>query len=219
MKIRVTGERYLIKQYIKEGSKGGVFIPSAAQDERMQGVVISKGEGALLTGQSSADNRPDNTRAPMFCEIGDTVLFTKFSGTPVGLTADDCPKNGKKDETFLMVNQRDLLAIVKLTDDNKTYVVPLGERYIVRRYEPETKTASGIMIPKKSAETKFQGAVCAAGQGICLENGSFTPMIYKTGQSVLFVRFAGTPIRVNMDSEPEDFIILNQRDILCVIEE
>ena len=205
MKIKITGERYLIKQYIKESSKGGVFIPSAAQDERMQGVVIDKGEGALLS---------DNTHAPMFCEIGDSVLFTKFSGTPVGLTDE----NGNRDETFLMVNQRDLLAIVKLGNDNGTYIVPLGERYIVKRYEPDTKTASGILIPKKGAETKFQGTIFAVAQGICLENGSFTPMIYKIGQSVLFVRFAGTPIRVNMDSEPENYLILNQRDILCVVE-
>jgi chaperonin GroES len=210
MKIKVTGERYLIKQYLKKGTKGGVFIPSTSQDERMQGVIIEMGQGALLS--NAGDSCPE--RAPMFCEIGDTVLFTKFSGTPIGLLDE----NGKKDETFLMVNQRDLLAIVKLGEDNKTYVIPLGERYIVKQYKPETKTASGIVIPGKAAETRFQGSVCAASRGICMENGKFTPMLYEIGQSVLFSKFAGTPIRLNSGDNPEELLILNQRDIVCVIE-
>ena len=145
----------------------------------------------------------------MFCDIGDTVLYTKFSGTPIGLEdADNSPV------TYLMVNQRDILAAVSLDKDGHTLVLPIGERYIIKQYEPEKKTASGIIIPGKAVETQYQGTVVAVGQGICLENGQLTPMVYGAGQSVLFVRYAGTPIIVNA----EKFLILNQRDIVCIIE-
>ncbi len=45
MKIKPIGERVLIKQYKKEEkTKGGIYIPDSAKEERKEGEVIAVGQ-------------------------------------------------------------------------------------------------------------------------------------------------------------------------------
>ncbi|MEM4638111.1 MAG: co-chaperone GroES [Candidatus Woesearchaeota archaeon] len=44
MKIKPLGERVLIKQHIKEEkTKGGIYIPESAKEEKKEGTVIAVG--------------------------------------------------------------------------------------------------------------------------------------------------------------------------------
>lgn len=44
MKIKPLGERVLIKQHIKEEkTKGGIYIPDSAKEEKKEGTVIAVG--------------------------------------------------------------------------------------------------------------------------------------------------------------------------------
>lgn len=90
----------------------------------------------------------------------------------------------------------------------KVNMKPLGARVLVEPIEAEEKTASGLIIPEAAKEKPQQGKVIAAGKGTNDEE-----MEVKEGDKVLYGKFAGTEINY----EGEDFLILNQSDILAVI--
>jgi chaperonin GroES len=93
-------------------------------------------------------------------------------------------------------------------------IVPLNDRVIVKRLESEEKTAGGIIIPETAKEKPIEGEVVAAGQGKLLDNGKTQPMSVKTGDRVVFGKYAGTD--VNIDGE--EHLILREEDILGVVE-
>jgi chaperonin GroES len=62
-------------------------------------------------------------------------------------------------------------------------ILPLLNRIVVRKLEPQTKTTSGIIISK--AESVNYGVVVEAGPGSRSENGSLIPLTVKVGDSVL----------------------------------
>ena len=49
-------------------------------------------------------------------------------------------------------------------------IIPLYDRVIVKRIEPETKTASGLIIPGSAAEKPDQGIVMSVGEGRRTDN-------------------------------------------------
>lgn len=70
--IRVLDDRVLVKCDPKvEKTKGGIFIPTQAQKEQIEGEVVSLGEGKL---------KRDGTRVAFTVNVGDRVMFDKFSG-------------------------------------------------------------------------------------------------------------------------------------------
>ena len=90
-----------------------------------------------------------------------------------------------------------------------------GARCIVKEEKKETnKTSSGIIVPGSDKEPTFQGTVIAVGQGAMLDSGIRVPMDVKVGDKVVYTTFSGTPI-VN---EGETYLVLNERDILCVLD-
>jgi len=70
------------------------------------------------------------------------------------------------------------------------------------------KTAGGIIIPDTAKEKPQRGIVIAAGPGKKDE-----PMTVKSGDTVLYGKYAGTEINV----EGEDFLIMRESDILAVV--
>lgn len=90
-----------------------------------------------------------------------------------------------------------------------------GARCIVKEQKKENnKTTSGIVIPGSEKEPTYQGTVIACGQGAMLDNGTRVPMDIKVGDKVIYTAFSGTPVEDN----DETFLILNERDILCVLD-
>lgn len=90
---------------------------------------------------------------------------------------------------------------------------PLGDRVLVRRVDSESKVGS-IFLPDTAREKPQEGIVIAVGRGKTLEDGTVKALDVKTGDRVLFGKFAGTEIQLN--NEPHQ--IMREDEILGVIE-
>ncbi len=92
---------------------------------------------------------------------------------------------------------------------------PLGDRIIVKAMETEEKTKSGIVLPDTAKEKSQEGNVVAVGTGRVLDNGTrLTPEV-KVGDKVIFSKYGGTDIKV----DGEEYLILNERDILAIYQD
>jgi len=78
----------------QEKSKGGLYIPTQAQEKSQQARIIAVGTGVVQL---------DGSLRPLSVQPGDIVLLGKYSGTEV-----------KHDEqTYIIIKETDVLAIVK----------------------------------------------------------------------------------------------------------
>jgi chaperonin GroES len=93
-------------------------------------------------------------------------------------------------------------------------VTPLQDRVIVKRIEEEETTKGGIIIPDTAKEKPIEGKVVAVGGGKLLDNGKKQPLEVKTGDKVLFGKYAGTDIQI----EGEEHLIMREDDIIAIIE-
>jgi chaperonin GroES len=91
----------------------------------------------------------------------------------------------------------------------------LGARIVVKEFKKEEKTKTGIILPGADKEPTNRGTVISVGEGARFEDGTLCPMLVKPGDDVVYTSFSGSPI----DLDGQIFVILNERDILCVIEE
>lgn len=89
---------------------------------------------------------------------------------------------------------------------------PLGDRYIVKVLEKEDKTAGGIVLPDKAKEKPQEGEIMAVGTGKVLDDGTKVQMELKTGDKVVFSKYAGSEVKI----DGEEYLILRQDDILAV---
>lgn len=89
----------------------------------------------------------------------------------------------------------------------------MEDRVLVQISEAETTTASGLVIPDSAKEKPQEGVVVAAGPGRFSE-GERVPMDVKEGDTVVFSKYGGTELKYN----GEEYLLLNARDILAVIE-
>ncbi|GGG94981.1 co-chaperone GroES [Staphylococcus pragensis] len=93
--LKPLGSRVIIERKEQEQTtKSGIVLTDSAKEKSNEGVVIAVGSGRVL------DN--GEKIAPEVKE-GDTVVFQEYTGTEV--------KRG--DETYLILNEEDLLAIIE----------------------------------------------------------------------------------------------------------
>jgi chaperonin GroES len=85
-------------------------------------------------------------------------------------------------------------------------VKPLGDRIVVRRFDPEEKTAGGIVLPD-TAKNKPQQM---------LKDGSRRGLQIKVGDTVLFTPWAGDEYKA---ARGEEILLMREEDILAVIDE
>jgi chaperonin GroES len=91
---------------------------------------------------------------------------------------------------------------------------PLEDRIIVRPNESEETTASGLVIPDTAKEKPQQGKVLAVGPGKRSETtGEIIAVDVAAGDVVVYSKYGGTEI----NSDGEDLLILNARDVLAVV--
>lgn len=77
MKIRPLQDRVVVKRLESESmTKGGIIIPDAAKEKPVEGRVVAVGSGKATK---------DGKVRPLEVQVGDTVLFGKYSGTEVKL--------------------------------------------------------------------------------------------------------------------------------------
>ena len=93
-------------------------------------------------------------------------------------------------------------------------VRPLHERVLVKRLEEEEVSKGGIIIPDSAKEKPAEGKIVAVGKGRVSEDGKLRPLDVKTGDKILFSKYAGTDIKI----DGEEFLIMREDDILAVIE-
>ncbi|CAM2780576.1 co-chaperone GroES [Propionibacterium acidifaciens] len=98
--------------------------------------------------------------------------------------------------------------------DVATTIKPLEDRVLVLPLEAETTTASGLVIPDTAKEKPQEGRVIAAGPGRVDDKGVRVPMDVSEGDVVVFSKYGGTEVKYN----GEDYLLLNARDILAVVE-
>ena len=91
---------------------------------------------------------------------------------------------------------------------------PLHDRLLVQRLDEEAKSKGGIIIPDTAKEKPQQGRVLAVGPGRRDENGELVPLDVRSGDKVLFAKYAGTEIKI----DGEDRVILREEDVLAIVE-
>lgn len=89
---------------------------------------------------------------------------------------------------------------------------PLGDRILVKRLEPETKTAGGIIIPDVAQEKVQTGRIVAIGKGRLLQDGTVMALQLEVGDIVHFGKYAGTEV-------DNDHVILKEDEVLGVVEQ
>lgn len=94
-------------------------------------------------------------------------------------------------------------------------VKPLGDRLVVQRFQPEEKTAGGIVLPDSAKNKPQRGKVLAIGDGRLLKDGSRRGLQVKVGDTVLFTAWAGDEYKAN---KGEDILIMREEDVLAVMD-
>ena len=90
---------------------------------------------------------------------------------------------------------------------------PLQDRVLIRRVEPEAKTAGGIFIPDTAQEKPMEGEIVAVGPGTRDKDGKLHPLDVKPGDRVLFGKWSGTEVKL----DSEDLMIMKEADIMGVV--
>jgi len=91
---------------------------------------------------------------------------------------------------------------------------PLHDRVIVQRLEEGEQQIGGIIIPDTAKEKPQQGKVVAAGTGQVKDDGKRVPLDVRTGDLILFGKYAGQEIKL----EGKEYLIVKEDEVLAVIE-
>ena len=93
-------------------------------------------------------------------------------------------------------------------------LVPLGDRVVLKQFEAEETTKSGIILTSKTQEKPQEAEVIAVGPG-GLVDGKEVTMQVKVGDKVIYSKYSGNEVKLG----EEEYIIVKQSDILAVVEE
>lgn len=91
---------------------------------------------------------------------------------------------------------------------------PLHNYVLLERIEEENKTAGGIIIPDTAREKPSRGRVIATGDG-AFDGGARIPMTVKSGDTVLFAKWASSANDVKIDGK--DYVLIKETDILGIL--
>ena len=92
---------------------------------------------------------------------------------------------------------------------------PLGNRVVIEPLESEEVTAGGIVLPETAKEKPQKGKVLSVGPGERDDEGDYIKMDVKSGDTVLFAKYAGTEIKL----DGKKLLILRETDLLAIVEE
>ncbi len=92
-------------------------------------------------------------------------------------------------------------------------LVPLGDRVVLKQFEAEETTKSGIILAGSAQEKPQQAEVIAVGPGGMVDGKEVTMQV-KVGDKVIYSKYAGNEVKL----DGEEFIIVKQNDILAVVE-
>lgn len=96
MNLQPLADRIIVQPLdAQEVTKGGIVLPDTAKEKPQEGKVVAVGKGRR-------DDKGQLTAVEL--KAGDIVLYGKYSGTEI---------KDKKGETYLIMREEDVLAIVK----------------------------------------------------------------------------------------------------------
>jgi len=95
MNVKPLFDRILIKRVDEPTrSKGGIFLPEAAKEKPVEGIVLAAGGGKVLDGGKVV---------PLAVKVGDRVVFGKYAGTEIKVNGED----------RLILREEDILGVVE----------------------------------------------------------------------------------------------------------
>ena len=92
-------------------------------------------------------------------------------------------------------------------------LVPLGDKVVLKQFEAEETTKSGIVLAGQTKEKPQEGEVIAVGPGGMID-GNEVKMQVKVGDKVVYSKYSGTDIEL----DDEEYVIVRQSDILAIVE-
>lgn len=95
MKLRPLGDRIVVKrQEETEEKRGSLYIPDTAKEKPQRGEVVFVGNGRL---------NDNGSRTALEIQVGNVVLFGKYSGTEVKVDNED----------LLVMREDDVMAVIE----------------------------------------------------------------------------------------------------------
>lgn len=91
-------------------------------------------------------------------------------------------------------------------------LLPTLNRILIKRLEPQTKTASGIILQKPDGNS--YATVVEVGPGNLNDKGEHIKLIVKKGDTVLLPDYGGVKVKLNN----EEFFIYKDSEILARME-
>ncbi len=93
-------------------------------------------------------------------------------------------------------------------------LIPLGDKIVLKQFEAEETTKSGIVLPGQAKEKPQEAEVLAVGPGGIID-GKEVKMQVKVGDRVIYSKYSGTEVEL----DHEEYIIVKQSDILAIVED
>lgn len=90
---------------------------------------------------------------------------------------------------------------------------PVADRVVLKSFEAEETTKSGIILAASAQEKPMMMEVVAVGPG-GLVDGNDVKMFVKNGDKVIVGKYTGTEIKL----DDEEYTIVRQSDILAIVE-
>ena len=95
MNIRPLHDRVVVRRKEEETTTpGGIVLPGSATEKPVQGEILATGKGKLL---ENGDVRP------LDVQVGDTVLFGKYSGTEIKIDGEE----------VLVMREEDIMGVIE----------------------------------------------------------------------------------------------------------
>ena len=91
--------------------------------------------------------------------------------------------------------------------------VKLLDNRLLVKVTQEEKSDGGIFIPTASQEKSDMGEIVAVGSGKLMDDGNRAAMSVKTGDKVLYSKYAGTEVKL----EGVDYIIIREDDVMGIL--
>jgi chaperonin GroES len=94
-----------------------------------------------------------------------------------------------------------------------TNLKPLADRVIIKPKPKQEQTPSGIVLPDTVSERPQEGTVIAVGPGRLLDSGIRVELEVKSGDAVLFAKYAGIVVKL----EDEEYLVIRENELLAVV--
>lgn len=94
-----------------------------------------------------------------------------------------------------------------------TNLKPLGDRVIVKPKPKPQTTPTGIVLPDTVTERPQEGKVIAVGPGRLLDSGKRVEPEVKSGDEVLYAKYAGTEVKLDED----EYLVIRENELLAIV--